>query len=569
MKQFISILLFMICFVRSEAQQTYIEGVITGADNTPIAYATIGVKGTTRSALTNEQGYFRISAQTLPQTIIISAIGYELKEITFTSWQKQTIVLQAKSYSLKEVTVKSNEAYLLFLKAYKKLMNPGYSSYNGKAFYRLVSRNDDAYTELMEGFYDVQANPGGFNYWKLKHGRYAIVDDYKQENYAVSIDLSALARLVDITNDHRSSISFPLFPFSEGAKSGFLFEKAGLTYIENREVSIIRFTPKITNKDGFGGLLYIEESSGRLYRIEAEFEKEESRLVTTQFGRRPVKNLRISYTIDFTGTKSGRMLINWIKIVLEYNQPEDFNSHRVKTEIQCMMYEKGTPEKKVNKAAFPRQISDYAAIRSRLYIKPFWEQNPIIAQTALQQKITADFESKGSFGTAYNQANDTTALLKEGYALLTHKVNYLLACIQETPVLQEDSCISLVLNDRVEATLCSRLFVAFNCYNDSFRFYVLPLLDTTLTWASDSVKNDAAFSAVFGLYTRVAVLHSKQLVAAIRAIKQPCLREEEIEAIIAKANTELFLEQSELMRDIWAPGEFQFWERYLDKAEKE
>jgi hypothetical protein len=555
--------------LHATAQQRYIEGIIEGPGNTPVAYATIGIKESNRSVLSNEQGYFQISVQDVPQIIIISAIGYEMKEVHFTGWQKQTIILTPKIYSLKEVTVKSNEAYLLFLKAYKRLMKPGYSSYNGKAFYRLVSRNDDTYTELMEGFYDVQANPSGFNYWKLKHGRYAIVEDYKQQNYAVSIDLSALARLIDITNDHRSSVPFPLFPFSEEAKSGFLFEKAGLTYIQNKEISIVRFTAKVTNRDGFNGLLYIEESSGRLYRMEVEFEQKESGLITTQFGQQKVKNLHLNYTIDFTEHKSGKMLLSWININLEYNQPENVNPRRVKTEIQCMVYEKNALEKNAAKARYTRYVSDYAAIRSRLYIKPFWDQNPVIAQTALQQKITAAFESKGSFGTAYNQTGDTAALLKEGFALLGSRVNLLLSSLQENPVILQDSCLSVILNDRIVATLCSRLSVSFNCYNDSLHFYVLPLLDTTLTWVSDSVKANAAFSAVFGLYSRVAVMHSKQLAAAMMSVKHPCKKEEEIEALIAKANSELFLEQSELMQGIWAPGEFQFWERYLDKAEKE
>lgn len=570
MRQLIPVLFFFFLALTAHAQPLYIEGVITAPGGAAVAYATIGIKGSTRSVMSNEQGYFQAGVSSFPQVVVISAIGYDVKEVVFTGSSKQVITLAAKSYSLGEVTVKGDEAYKLFMKAYKKLMKPGYTNYNGKVFYRLVTQNDDRYTELMEGFYDVQANPSGFNYWKLKHGRYAVADDCKQQNYVVSIDLSALVRYLDITNDHRSGIHFPAFPFTADAKSGYRFEKAGGSSIGNKDVSIIRFTPETNNPNACEGLLYIEESSGKLFRMEARYAKDESNLITTQVGKENVKQLAVAFTVDFSEDRSGRMLLNWINIALAYTQPDGPFRRRIKTNIQCMVYEKDAAVNIKDKLVVPQTFSDYEAIRSRLYIKRFWDENPVIAQTVLQQQITADFESRGSFGTAYNSANDTLVLLKEGYALLERRVNGMISAIHETPVRSHDiSCISLMLNGKVEGSLCSRLFVAYNCYRDSFHFYVLPLMDTTQTWISDSIKNDDSFSTVFKLYARITRLRAKQLDRAMTALTQPCKKEEEIEKMITKANEELYREQSELMQDVWQKGEFYFWERYVEKAEKE
>ncbi|HEY8658209.1 MAG TPA: TonB-dependent receptor [Hanamia sp.] len=71
-----------------KAQMNKFSGTVTGKSNEPIAGATIVVKHTKKAAVTDENGKFSIEA-TPGQTLVISTVGYETKEIKV---GQQTIV---------------------------------------------------------------------------------------------------------------------------------------------------------------------------------------------------------------------------------------------------------------------------------------------------------------------------------------------------------------------------------------------------------------------------------------------------------------------------------------------
>jgi hypothetical protein len=309
-------LVFAMCFSVTGFAQVTISGTIQH-NSIPVAYATIGIKGTNRSVMSNENGEFKLEVKSLPQVIMISAIGFQMQEYNLVS-EHVSILLTTKVYAIKEVTVFGDAAFRIFDKAYKRLMKPNYRAFNGKVFYRLITQNDTTYTELMEGFYDVQAGPTGFNYWKLTHGRYAIVDDYKQQHYVKSVDFSALVKFVNIINDHERGVNFPDFPFQPNARASYDFRLNGYTWLNNKEVSKVQFLPKKSSKDLFGGTAYIDEVTGNLHRLEVNYSKSPSNLVRTQVDGNPVKNLTIQYTIDFTESAAGSMLISWVNADLKY-----------------------------------------------------------------------------------------------------------------------------------------------------------------------------------------------------------------------------------------------------------
>jgi hypothetical protein len=576
-------------FVFTAFAQVTVKGVIRNGPK-PIGYATIGIKGTTRSAMSNEHGEFTIIVTRLPQTVIVSAIGFEVEEFNIQS-TFVTIELKPKVYEIKEVSVKSDAAYRMFDKAYKRLLKPGYIAFNGKVFYRLITQNDTVYTEFMEGFYNVQANPTGFNYWRLKHGRYAIVDDYREKHYVMSIDFSALMKYMDITNGQKSGVHFPLFPFRPNAGSLYAFTLNGYTYLHNREVSKILFSPKIKNNDAFEGTAFIHEESGNLHRLEVTYGRPSSSLIRSQYTKEPAADLAVKYTIDFTEDPSGRMLISWVDIDLKYVYVHDGNRTPIHSQLRCFVYEKETElitselqrttadkESGITKNSIRtlnglmdvNGFSDYEAIRSRFYIKSFWEENQVIAQTALQQKITAQFEEKRSFGRAFNDVGDTLSALQEGYVLLGQKENRLMSVVPEsTRNIDDPGGIVLTLDGKQCGALNSRLLVSYNCYKDSFYLSVLPVMDTTLTWMSDSLKRDDIFSHVFKYYSRLTAVSAKQLKSSLLKVISPCDNELALYDMIRKANEDLFNDQLLLINDLWKGNEFPFWERYLRGLEKE
>lgn len=570
MKRLLVLLYVFLVLVFITKAQVIIEGRVVDGNNAPIGYVTIGIKGTTRSVMSNEQGYFKVTVPSLPQVLVCSSIGFESKEETINA-SKAVIHLHIKTYTIKNVTIVGDAAYRVFKKAYRKLQKPGYRSYEGKVFCRLVTQNDSTYTELLEGFYDAQIALTGFLHWKLKHGRYALAEDYHQQHYVKSIDLSGLVQFMDITNDHQSGIAFPLFPFRTEANSGYDFSFNGTTHLSNKEVTKVIFKPKKDFEDAFSGTAYIDEETGKLYRLETQYSRPVSNLIRSDVGDVPASQLSISYIIDYTEAPTGEMQLSWIDVDLTYTYKRMSIPRNIHTQIQCFVFDKGKPQRKMNRQGrFSYSESDYEAIRSRLYIKPFWDENTVVTQTGLQEKVIHDFEKNGSFGQTYNQGTDTSLVTKEGYAILDTKVNRLIAALPADSFRNTiPSCVQLKINGRQHAALCCQLFVAHNCYKDSFYISVLPLLDTSLTWVSDSAKMEASFSFTLSLYSRLTLVHAKQLKRQIMQIVNPCENEDKIRLLVNKANEDLHKDQVELLTDLWLGDNFKFWYKFLEIAEKE
>ncbi|QJB36895.1 carboxypeptidase-like regulatory domain-containing protein [Chitinophaga oryzae] len=88
----------------SVLQAAPIKGTVTGADGKPLFNVSVQVKGTTRGAITNEQGGFSIQANA-KEILVFSSIGYETKEITIGSNTTLAVVLNMSNTQLTGVMV--------------------------------------------------------------------------------------------------------------------------------------------------------------------------------------------------------------------------------------------------------------------------------------------------------------------------------------------------------------------------------------------------------------------------------------------------------------------------------
>ncbi len=81
-----------------------ISGRITGADGSPLAGVSIAVKGTRRGTTTNANGEFSLDANR-GETLVVSYIGYESREIAVSDDQNLTITLNVGEGQMSEVVV--------------------------------------------------------------------------------------------------------------------------------------------------------------------------------------------------------------------------------------------------------------------------------------------------------------------------------------------------------------------------------------------------------------------------------------------------------------------------------
>jgi iron complex outermembrane receptor protein len=82
MRQFLPLLTFILLLTTSAFAQDVVKGVIKSADGTPLAGATVTVKGATIYAVADPNGQFSIAApKKLPFTLLISSVSYKSQEI--------------------------------------------------------------------------------------------------------------------------------------------------------------------------------------------------------------------------------------------------------------------------------------------------------------------------------------------------------------------------------------------------------------------------------------------------------------------------------------------------------
>lgn len=103
LKAFLPLGLLLLC-LSGFGQVRTITGIVTSSDNTPLTGATVSVKGTNQSVLTDANGKFFISANT-GQVLQISYVGYTPTEVTVKNETSMSVQLQPQNDVLEDVVV--------------------------------------------------------------------------------------------------------------------------------------------------------------------------------------------------------------------------------------------------------------------------------------------------------------------------------------------------------------------------------------------------------------------------------------------------------------------------------
>src|SRR5690242_3488739 len=72
---------FLFFFSVAFSQQRTVTGRVTDQDSKPLSNATVSVKGTNVSALTNTDGQYSISMPANATTLVFTYVGYQVSEV--------------------------------------------------------------------------------------------------------------------------------------------------------------------------------------------------------------------------------------------------------------------------------------------------------------------------------------------------------------------------------------------------------------------------------------------------------------------------------------------------------
>ncbi len=99
------ILAFFLLTVNIYSQNRTITGTIVDQNGAPIPNATVLVKGTKQGVASNDKGEFAISIAQTANTLIVSSVNFETKEVDIPASGTITVTLQPSTGNLSEVVV--------------------------------------------------------------------------------------------------------------------------------------------------------------------------------------------------------------------------------------------------------------------------------------------------------------------------------------------------------------------------------------------------------------------------------------------------------------------------------
>lgn len=105
------IFLFLVFFTTIFFAQTKVSGLVVDENDMPVSFANIIFKNSSEGTITNDDGVFYLESDNTYNTVVVSFVGYESKEITLSSRvnYQMKIVLVEGGEQLKEVVVYSGK----------------------------------------------------------------------------------------------------------------------------------------------------------------------------------------------------------------------------------------------------------------------------------------------------------------------------------------------------------------------------------------------------------------------------------------------------------------------------
>lgn len=583
MRFFILLFLLWLASLHSVATaQIIIKGNVTDSvTSKPIGYASIGVGGSKTGAITNEEGMFECKVTHLPCTLHVYALGYHPQSIVVATY-KTKISLSPSSINLAEVVVKANEAEVLFFKAFKQLKKQKHQFYQADCFFRLLSKNDDTYTELIESFYKSTINPYGIKYWELEQGRYALLKEYASKQFAVSTDFSQLTRNLDLLNRHETAIPFPHFPFIGNALTFYRISIADKFHSGSERITKIKCATKIPDDPRFfNAYIYINEKDFTIQRVEAWVNNTPNPPFFLFNKNVAIANCSFSFDLLFQSHQKQQVL-NSVGMKLSYDQKNKSNGniiHHVNTYSNLIAYHYSPEPVKPVSGTTEHYETDYDHIKNRLYRKAFWDNQAILLETQLEKEIRESFERNGSFGRAFNTSNDTVELVKEGYKIWNEHSPFYTQHItmhHDNGVRVEQT--ELTIEGKPVAGLYGDLFFAWDCDSGRFRHCALALMDLKATWLDETLMKDTntitqrqVIEVLYQCYFDILELYKRKLNQALLAIPDICANKPEITRAYQKLKTEWYNEEMNFLRSTWGNegSGLARWRRDIEQQLKE
>lgn len=411
------LLLPMLLFCQNN-NRLKISGIIIEKETQEtIPYVNIMLADNYQGTVSNELGAFEIKVDEFPVTLVFSHVGYQRQELVINEATTNLEVRLAFA-ELKEVEIvakRSSALYQIIDKALAQTLRQMNKEHFGRAFYRQTSKNDSTYVELYEIFYDTKFNANGISDWAIHQGRYALRETNDGRGVVSNKNFTLIDRVFPTIHPE---VDLFFTPISPAVRNQFELSTEKIIQKEEQEIAVIAFSPIVDNvgrTPTMAGRVYIDLNSYDILKISGEFASNDLKVISFK-GKGTVDNYVLHYETSFQQNEAGDLLMEYIsaKQTLDVHYP-DLPSKHVETQSLLTFYEYYSPEKKNKKLGGRLQFrkSDKSIIEGQEYDADFWDDNPIVKRTPVEEKVIASFREERQFGSIFLNNRNQVALLPD------------------------------------------------------------------------------------------------------------------------------------------------------------
>ena len=387
-------------------QQIEIYGkILDESTNEPIPFANVAIAETYMGTSSNINGNFLIKIDSLPVRLIFSHVSYDKKVISVENTTDLIVKLTPGKVIMDELVIEEDErgnyAAELIYRAYNKASSNARKNHYGLAYYRQTSQNGEDYSELYEIFYDTRYSGAGIVDWEVQEGRYAMSTGVDKIDYVYNKNFTLLTRIFSFVQPATDKFINPINP---DVALLFDLEVKELKKIDGRRILTIGFTPKEeVTVPAMEGIVAIDIDNYDIIEIKAEINNDSLDIIALSNKDGKWQDYRLKIEAAFKSDTSGIFLDH---IILDqyfgYIKNEQF-SHDVHTQSFLTYYEYYQPEKfkRLGGRLIRSNRSDREILNKIGYNRQFWENNPVVLRTPIEEEIIASFEAKNSFGSIY------------------------------------------------------------------------------------------------------------------------------------------------------------------------
>lgn len=405
------VILFIYFFILANillAQDSFItiSGVVTDIeDQTPLPFASIGLKGTSLGTITNTQGEFdfHIPDSRKDGILVISMLGYK----DFSRSVKNLDPVNLNNFSLSKEATMLREVVILDSLTGGEILQIALNSieknypmkpYSMDGFYRDLKKVDGIYISILEAalnIYDKDYSSPR-NPLKLRE-RVSLVEVRKSLNYEFEynkyFDQYNLLEELLLENNikYRSFTDNPLF-FQNISREGINIMGGRTLYELN-----------LRGDNGYFLILFIDTETYGIHKM--IYRNGDGTIALQEInrsGKRVEKIMKMEKVIEFKEF-DGKLYLKYLKVKTFYDWVNrNTGKLEAKTELDQMLLINQVNITNLQWISTGKKMKRYGLQYQDLpYNKAFWDRYNVIKDTPLDQKIMKDLEKYGNLNAQF------------------------------------------------------------------------------------------------------------------------------------------------------------------------